>query len=76
MAKQCQICNKGTVAGRRVSHAHNVTNRTFEPNLKRVRSFFDGVSRRIWVCTRCLRSGLVTKPPARTHTPETTSPQT
>ncbi len=75
MAKQCQICSKGTVAGRRVSHAHNVTNRTFEPNLKRVRSFIDGVSRRIWVCTRCLRSGLVTKPPVRQIAPETTSPQ-
>ncbi len=70
MAKQCEICSKGTSAGRRISHAHNVTLRTFEPNLKRVRALIDGASRRIWVCTRCLRSGLVTKPPVRHFQPE------
>jgi large subunit ribosomal protein L28 len=70
MAKQCAVCSKGTTAGRRVSHAHNVTLRTFEPNLKRVRSLIDGVSRRIWVCTRCLRSGTVQKPPVRNYQPD------
>jgi large subunit ribosomal protein L28 len=34
MAKQCEICGKGTVFGRNVSHAHNVTSRTWEPNLR------------------------------------------
>ena len=70
MAKKCEICNKGTVAGRSISHAHNVTRRTFEPNLQRVRAFIDGTSRRIWACTRCIRSGKVTKPPVRDWTPE------
>jgi large subunit ribosomal protein L28 len=65
MAKQCEICHKGTVTGRQVSHAHNVTSRTWEPNLRRVRAVTGGVSRRIRVCTRCLRSGLVQKPLVR-----------
>ena len=65
MAKQCEICHKGTVTGRQVSHAHNVTSRTWEPNLRRVRAVMGGVSRRIRVCTRCLRSGLVQKPLVR-----------
>lgn len=73
MAKQCQICEKGTRAGRQVSHAHNVTLRTFEPNLQRVRALVDGAVRRIWVCTRCLRSGKVQKPPVRTWSPEATA---
>jgi large subunit ribosomal protein L28 len=51
--------------GSRVSHAHNVTNRRFNPNLQTVRAVTKGVQRRVKVCTRCLRSGKVTKPAAR-----------
>ena len=36
MAKRCEICDKGPVVGRKVSHAHNVSPRRFEPNLQRV----------------------------------------
>jgi large subunit ribosomal protein L28 len=49
-----------------------VTNRTWQANLQRVRALVDGVSRRVWVCTRCLRSGKIQKPPVRTWTPEAT----
>lgn len=76
MAKQCDICHKGTASGRSVSHAHNVTLRTFEPNLQRVRAVVDGAHRRIWVCTRCLRSGLVQKPLVRRWKPEPEAAQT
>jgi large subunit ribosomal protein L28 len=51
--------------GNRVSHAHNVTNRRFNPNLQTVRAVTKGVQRRVKVCTRCLRSGKVVKPTAR-----------
>ena len=51
--------------GNRVSHAHNVTNRRFNPNLRSVRAVTGGVQRRVKVCTRCLRSGKVTKPTPR-----------
>jgi large subunit ribosomal protein L28 len=63
MAQRCDICGKGPQFGNRVSHAHNVTNRRFNPNLQRVRAVLaNGTQRRIRVCTRCLRSGKVTKP--------------
>jgi large subunit ribosomal protein L28 len=65
MSKQCAICSKKTVTGRSISHAHNVTSRTWQPNLQRVRAVVDGTTRRIWVCTRCLRSGKVQKPSVR-----------
>ena len=71
MSKVCEICNKGTVAGNSISHAHNVSKRTWEANLQRIRAVIDGSTRRIWVCTRCLRSGRVEKPPVRNWTPET-----
>jgi large subunit ribosomal protein L28 len=53
MAKRCEICNKGPVVGRTVSHAHNVGPRRFEPNLQTVRALVNGATKRIRVCTRC-----------------------
>ncbi|MFN7960806.1 MAG: 50S ribosomal protein L28 [Thermoanaerobaculia bacterium] len=70
MAKQCFFTGKRTRAGKRISHAHNVTNRTFEPNLKRVRAMVDGAVKRIWVSTSAIKSGLVVKPPVRNWKPE------
>jgi large subunit ribosomal protein L28 len=61
MAKRCEVCGKGPVVGRTVSHAHNVGPRRFEPNLQTVRALINGATRRIRVCTRCLRAGKVTK---------------
>jgi large subunit ribosomal protein L28 len=62
MAQRCEICGKGPQFGNRISHAHNVTHRRFNPNLQRVRAILKGVQRKIRVCTRCLRTGLVVKP--------------
>ena len=61
MAKRCEICNKGPVVGRQHSHANNVSARRFEPNLQTVRALINGGVQRIRVCTRCLRSGKITK---------------
>ena len=70
MSKQCAVCGKKTFIGRQISHAHNVSARSFQPNLQRVRALVDGGVKRILVCTRCLRTGKVTKPPIRDFTPE------
>ena len=61
MAKICEICGKVPVVGRKVSHAHNVSARRFEPNLQRVKALVAGATRRIRVCTRCIRSNKVVK---------------
>lgn len=61
MAKVCEVCGKRPVVGRTVSHAHNVGPRRFEPNLQTVRALVKGAAKRIRVCTRCLRSGKITK---------------
>jgi large subunit ribosomal protein L28 len=65
MAMRCDICGKGPQFGSRVSHAHNVTSRRFNPNLQRVRAVLDGVHKKVKACTRCLRSGKVVKPVSR-----------
>jgi large subunit ribosomal protein L28 len=61
MAKRCEVCHKGPVVGRTISHAHNVGPRRFEPNLQTVRAIVKGATKRIRVCTRCLRDGKVIK---------------
>lgn len=61
MARVCDTCGKKPMSGHRVSHAHNLTKRRFEPNLRPVRAKTPGGSQRIRVCTRCLRSGKVQK---------------
>ena len=61
MAKQCEICGKKPVVGRTLSHAHNVSARRFEPNLQTVRGLVNGASRRMRVCTRCIKSNKVVK---------------
>lgn len=62
MAKICEICGKGPQFGHRVSHAHNLTNRRWNPNLQQVRAVINGTNRRIRVCTQCIKSGKVQKP--------------
>lgn len=61
MAKRCEVCGKGPAVGRNVSHAHNVSARRFNPNLQTVRASVKGATKRMRVCTRCLRSGKITK---------------
>lgn len=61
MAKRCEVCGKGPVVGRNVSHAHNVTARRFEPNLQSVRALVNGAAKRMKVCTRCIRSQKIVK---------------
>lgn len=58
MAK-CELCGKGVAFGIKLSHSHRRSNRTFKPNVKRVKAIVGGTHRKINACTRCLRSGRV-----------------
>ena len=61
MSATCEICNKGPAFGNNVSHAHNKTKRRWNPNLQKVKAVQGGSTKRINVCTRCIRSGKVVK---------------
>ena len=66
MARVCDICGKDSMSGHRISHAHNLTKRRFEPNLRAARAKVSGGgTRRVRACTRCIRSGKVEKAPPR-----------
>jgi large subunit ribosomal protein L28 len=61
MALACEICGKKPRYGNSISHAHNVTRRRWNPNLRRVRAVINGVNKQVRVCTSCIRSGRVKK---------------
>ncbi len=57
----CTICGKKRIIGNNVSHANNKTKRLIMPNLQRMRIITGSGIKRLYVCTRCLRSGMVKK---------------
>lgn len=61
MSRVCDICGKGPSFGNNVSHANNKTSRVWYPNLQKIKTIKSGTVRSVKVCTRCLRSGKVTK---------------
>lgn len=61
MSKVCEICGKKPLVGNNVSHAHNKTKRRFNPNLQRMRAVYKGRTKKIVVCTGCIKSGRVIK---------------
>ncbi len=60
MAK-CDICGKGVSFGIKMSHSHRRSNRTWKPNVRKVRAVVNGSVKSVYVCTRCLRSGKVVR---------------
>lgn len=60
MAK-CEICGKGVTFGIKVSHSHRRSNRTWKPNIRKVRAIVNGTPKSVSVCSRCLRSDKVTR---------------
>lgn len=58
MAK-CDVCGKGVSFGIKVSHSHRRSNRTWKPNIRKVKALVNGSVKSVNVCTRCLRSGKV-----------------
>lgn len=66
MAKKCENCGKTPQTGNNVSHSNIKTKRRFNPNLQNVRhQDANGNVRSVCLCTRCIRSGAVTKPSPR-----------
>lgn len=59
MSKVCEVCGKGSMSGNLVSHSNRKTRRSWSPNVQHVSVIKNGTPTRMYVCTRCLRSGKV-----------------
>jgi large subunit ribosomal protein L28 len=62
MARVCHSCGKRPAFGNSRSHSMVATKRRFDPNLQKVRiRETNGAPARVYVCTRCLKAGKITK---------------
>jgi len=57
MARRCETCGKGPMVGHNVSHSNVKTKRRMLPNLQAVRVQVGNSSRRLKICTSCLKAG-------------------
>ena len=75
MSRVCEFCGKRTQAGRSISQrglakkkggvgrkTTGISKRTFKPNIQSVRAVIDGETKRVKICTACIRSGKIQKP--------------
>ena len=49
------------MTGNNVSHSHKASKRRWLPNLQKIKVNVDGKTKRMRVCTSCIRSGKVKK---------------
>ncbi|MFH1283233.1 MAG: 50S ribosomal protein L28 [bacterium] len=61
MSLQCVICSKKVTSGKTVSHSHKASLRRFLPNLQKIKIKLNNRVCTRYVCTRCIRSGKITK---------------
>ena len=59
MAAVCDVCGKRPSFGMNVSHSHRRTKRRWNPNIQRVRAVVNGSTKRLYVCTSCLKAGKI-----------------
>jgi len=64
MAK-CEVCGKTLSHGNQISiarsHVSRRATRTFKPNLRTIKTVVDGQTKKISVCSKCLRAGKVAR---------------
>ncbi len=61
MASVCDVCGKHPGFGNNVSHSHRRTRRRWNPNIQTVHARIGGTSKRLAVCTSCLKAGKVSR---------------
>ncbi|MGE5342276.1 MAG: 50S ribosomal protein L28 [Candidatus Omnitrophota bacterium] len=61
MSRVCDVCGKEPLYGNNVSHSHKASKRRWLPNLQRIKVKLEDGSRRLRVCTSCIRTGRVEK---------------
>ena len=61
MAKHCEICGKAPIKAAKLTFSHKQIVHTQEPNLQTVKAVVNGQTKRIRVCTSCLKANKVVK---------------
>ena len=67
MALRCENCGKGIMYGHNVSHSKRRTQRIFRPNLHHAKIILGGVTKKVKLCTKCLRMIRQSQKPQKTE---------
>ncbi|MGH2773109.1 MAG: 50S ribosomal protein L28 [Actinomycetota bacterium] len=59
MSRVCDVCGKSPQTGKSISHSHRRTNRRWIPNIQTVRTAVGGASKKLRVCTSCIKANKV-----------------
>ena len=57
MSKRCVVCDKTKVFGNKVTFSNRKSSRSWSANVRKVRVVIDGTTKKVNVCTTCLKSG-------------------
>ena len=57
----CELCAKCRMVGNKISHSNIKTKKVQGANVQRLRVMVGKTARRMYACTRCIRSGKVQK---------------
>jgi large subunit ribosomal protein L28 len=52
-------------SGNKVSHSNRKTKRMWFPNLQKIRVLIEGKVKKVYVCTKCMKAGKITKAPLK-----------
>ncbi|MFO7537346.1 MAG: 50S ribosomal protein L28 [Chloroflexota bacterium] len=52
----CEMCDKKPMSGHNVSFSQKKTKRQFRPNIQRKTVYLNGQKRRMYLCTRCIKT--------------------
>jgi len=61
MSKKCEVCGKGPLFGKSVSHSHKKTLKMRKANIQNIKIIKDGKVQKANICTRCIKSNKITK---------------
>lgn len=56
MSRVCEVCGRGKMAGKNVSHSNRKSNRTYEVNLQKAVIEVDGKEKTVKACTKCIKT--------------------
>ncbi|OGH10279.1 MAG: 50S ribosomal protein L28 [Candidatus Levybacteria bacterium RBG_16_35_6] len=70
MALRCFNCTKGIMYGHNVSHSKRRTRRIFKPNLHHAKITVNGTTKKVKLCTKCLRMVRQDRKPVKTENVE------
>ena len=61
MSKKCEVCGKTPIKAAKLTFSHKQIPNRQTPNLQEIRVNVNGQTKKMTVCTSCLRAGKVQK---------------